>query len=202
MAEQAAWSDQVQGMMSSWNEAQRKFYEGWMDATSKASEQATAQVKNMEHGSWRDWFTRWQESAQQSMDAWQSLAKKSLDTQFDWSQRDSFGGTFAGSSEQMKSMAATWTTQTNEMMQAWNSFQTKLWEGWFGVAKALQAEGGTGSGKEGYERWQQMARESFDAWQELTRKSTEIQAQWAKTAAEAGKGTSAKASAKASAKDA
>ena len=87
-------------------------------------------------------------------------------------------------------MAATFTTQTNDMMQAWNSFQTKLWQGWFGVAKAVQAEGGTGSWKEGYDQWQKMAKESFDAWQELTRKSAEIQAQWAKTAAEAGKSTS------------
>jgi hypothetical protein len=38
-----------------------------------------------------------------------------------------------------------------------------------------------------------MAKESFDAWQELTRKSAEIQAQWARTAAEAGKGASATA---------
>ncbi|HZJ03724.1 MAG TPA: hypothetical protein VFE20_08660 [Thermoleophilia bacterium] len=197
MAEQAAWTDQVQGMMNSWNEAQRKFYEGWMDAASKTSEQATAQMKNMESGSWQDWFTRWQESAQQSMDAWQTLAKKTLDTQLDWSQQDPFGGMVTGSSEQMKSMAATWTDQTTEMMQAWNSFQTKLWEGWFGVAKAAQEGAGTGSGKEWYDQWQKVAKESFDAWQDLTRKSTEIQAQWAKTAAEAGKkGTAAKATSK------
>jgi hypothetical protein len=195
MAEQAAWSDQVQGMMNSWTEAQRKFYEGWMDAASKSSEQATAQMKNMESGSWQDWFTRWQESSQQSMDAWQALAKKSLDTQLGWSKDDPFGGMFAGSSEQMKAMAATFTTQTNEMMQAWNSFQTKLWEGWFGVAKAVQAEGGTGSWKEGYDQWQKMAKESFDAWQDLTRKSTEIQAQWARTAAEAGKKSTSSAKA-------
>jgi hypothetical protein len=130
------------------------------------------------------------------MEAWQTLAKKSLDTQLDWSQRDPFGGMFNGSSEQMKGMAATWTNQTNEMMQAWNSFQTKLWEGWFGVAKAAQAGAGTGSWKEWYDQWQKVAKESFDAWQELTRKSTEIQAQWARTAAEAGKGTAAKATPK------
>ena len=194
VTDQPTWSDQVQGMMGSWIGAQRKFYEGWMEAATKTSEQAAAQVKNMEQGSWRDWFTRWQESAQQSMDAWQSQAKKALDTQLDWAVHDPFGGAFAGGSDQMNKMAALWTTQTNEMMQAWNVFQTKLWEGWFGVAKAVQVGGVTESGKEWYDRWQQMAKDSFDAWQELTRKSAETQAQWAKAAAEAGKGAAPKGS--------
>lgn len=63
------WREQSEQMMRVWTEAQRRVWEGWMDAARKASPAA------MPGADWKDWTAQWQETAKNALESWRRGAQ-------------------------------------------------------------------------------------------------------------------------------
>jgi hypothetical protein len=63
------WTEQTQEMMRSWTETQKRLWEGWVDAGTKAAAPTTGS------GAWGDWFSQWQQMARRNLEAWTSGAE-------------------------------------------------------------------------------------------------------------------------------
>jgi hypothetical protein len=72
----ASWTEQTLAVMKSWTEAQRKLWASWFGAA------ATMAQSSQEPGS--EWYKGWQDAAKRSMDAWDELTRKTMETQAEW----------------------------------------------------------------------------------------------------------------------
>jgi hypothetical protein len=182
------WMEQSVEMMKSWTDMQKKMWEGWLDASSG--------LGKPEENPLGEWIARWRETSDKSLEAWQDLVRKTVQTQGKWAGSDAAAGYWPGKEQDVKKMAESWTEQTLAVMKAWTVAQKKLWDDWFTAASNI-AKSGKAPNDEWYERWQDAARTSMDAWDKLTRKTLETQSEWFKGWTKGSETTSAKGSAKA-----
>lgn len=155
------WMEQSTETMRTWADMQKRMWEGWLDASS-----GLGQVDDNPLG---EWVTRWQETSQKSLAAWEDLVREMIETQGKWAASDSVTGYWPGKEQDIKKMAESWTEQTLTVMKAWTVAQKKLWDDWFATASNI-AKSAKAPEDDWYKRWQDAARTSMDAWDELTRK--------------------------------
>jgi len=72
----ASWTEQTLAVMKAWTEAQRKLWDSWFAAAADMAKSAK--------GPGGDWYEGWQDAAKRSMDAWDELSRKTMETQADW----------------------------------------------------------------------------------------------------------------------
>ena len=71
------WVDQTTAMMKTWTVAQKTLWDNWFSVADNM-----AKAAQTPGGS--EWLERWQTTARQSMDAWEALSRKTMETQADW----------------------------------------------------------------------------------------------------------------------
>lgn len=188
------WIQQSVETMKSWSDMQKKMWEGWLDSSAgfgKADENPLG-----------EWISRWSETSQKSVEAWEDLARKMVEMQGKVAGSDAVAGYWPGKEQDVKKMAESWTEQTLVIMKAWTAAQKKLWDDWFATASRI-AESAQAPTDDWYAKWQDAARTSMDAWDTLTRTTLETQSDWFKGWLKTtGEATGARSGAKGSAKSA
>ncbi|HJW76250.1 MAG TPA: hypothetical protein VJ787_11395 [Thermoleophilia bacterium] len=71
-----SWTEQTLAVMKSWTVAQKQLWDDWFAAATNMAKSAKAPND--------DWYERWQDAARTSMDAWDKLTRKTLETQSEW----------------------------------------------------------------------------------------------------------------------
>ena len=141
--------------MKSWADTQQKLLTNWLNTVRGVGNAPTLEL----------WT--------QTVDAWQTSVKETLDAQAQWiNQWTEALANAKGTPEEMRQLAR----QASEQMQRWVEAERDLWQGWFKIVREInfKPELGTGTqtGMDLVKLWQDSAHSMIDTQAELVRRWT------------------------------
>jgi len=161
-----SWQKQMEEMLSSWTETQRRAWDQWMDAV-KGMAPGAEQVQAQYH---------------QQLDAWEQAVREALERQQEWAETISKQ---TGQSGPQQEMAEQWMEQLQQAMKGWTEAQSQLWDNW--MANIKRMESGAGSGEM---PWAMGGEEVVKAWQRASEQAQKTMQEWAQSTGSTGGGGS------------
>lgn len=151
-----SWQEQIEQMLGTWTQAQRRLWDHWLEAVKD--------FNGLPQGSTPG---RWQ-GYQDSLDAWERSVKRALDAQQAWTR--SWTEPLLGE-EQAPESTLRWARQIQETMRGWSEAQKQLWNAWFDSIKGMDPEAVNA-------RWETEGQEIIRAWQEATQRAQDALDEW------------------------
>lgn len=153
------WSDQMQDMMKTWMNTQRRMWDGFFDTMQGAGQSQFSRV--------------WE----QTLDVGEKAMQNTYKAQADWMQAWLEG---LESVEGMPESGVEYAKQFQEMAQRWGESQQKLLANWFEMLRNLDPNRKPDS-------WESTVDKMFKAWQDTTQKIMDTQMEWMRSWAGAAK---------------
>jgi len=153
------WQKQMEDMMQTWTETQKKMWDGWAEAL-KGNGIGVAPSNEM-------WL--------KTLDTWQGMVNNGLDTQTQWATMWSDN---VVKIEGVPAPTLEWAKQAQEVNTRWSGLQKEMWEKWFEFVKKIEP------GKMppvSQEEFQTM----FQTWQQATQEIIKMQTDWLNSTATA-----------------
>jgi hypothetical protein len=141
------WSKQTQEMMQSWNEAQKRMWDNWLQGLQGTKEGGTTDA-------WQKALETWQKSVSETFDAQARMMKLWLEN--------------LKKAQTGPEATKEWIKQFEQMTEQVTASQRQLWDSCFATLKKADLRKMPGT-------WEQDAKHIFQGWQAATRKVIEAQ---------------------------
>lgn len=145
------WHKQMEEILTSWTDTQRRAWDQWMDA-----------VKGMAPGA-----EHLQAQYHQQLDAWEQAVREALNRQKEWAESLS---SQTGQSGAQQELAEQWMGQIQEAMKGWTDAQSQMWSSWMENIKRMESSNG--------EMPFMGADEVMKAWQKAADQAQATMKQW------------------------
>ncbi|HKJ94543.1 MAG TPA: hypothetical protein VKA32_02810 [Gammaproteobacteria bacterium] len=146
------WQTQMEQMISSWTDTQRRMWDQWMEAVRGVAPGAE-QVQAQYH---------------QQLDAWEKAVREALERQQEWVQNLQ-GGMM--DEQAGRKAAEQWMQQVQENMSRWTEAQSELWNS---LLKSMGESGGNMP-------WARGTEDVVKAWQDAASKAQATMEEWSKS---------------------
>ncbi|WP_290652309.1 hypothetical protein [Aquisalimonas sp.] len=150
------WNKQMEQLVSSWTETQRKMWDSWLATVKQFSE-------NLPEGAGGAGA-----SYKANLEAWEKAVRQALEAQNEWAKRFS---TQAG--QQSPESMEQWSKQVQEMMKGWTESQQQLWDAWLSSMRKMDMS-------EMSSQWEKESRQVMEAWQQAAQRAQETMVELAR----------------------
>jgi len=156
-----SWQKQMEEMVRSWTDTQRRMWDQWMDS-----------VKTMAPGT-----ENVQKEYHRQLDAWEESVQTALARQQEWAESLAAD---TGNDERQRELAEQWMAQAQETMRSWTEAQSQMWNNWVENMGDMESMSGSGQRPYGTE-------DVMKAWQQAADQAQRTMQQWADMAPTGGR---------------
>ncbi|MEX0732487.1 MAG: hypothetical protein WED00_14625 [Aquisalimonadaceae bacterium] len=159
-----SWNRQMEEIVSSWTDMQRRMWDGWVDSVKRFGGDLPQGNDEM------------QQEYHKRLEAWEASVNQALEAQSEWARK--WSGQMQAD-QQPPEIVAQWTGQVQEMMKGWTDSQQQLWEAWFESVRTMDPS-------QAANPWGNESKQVMEAWQQAAERAQETLANWARQAQQAG----------------
>lgn len=167
------WNQQMEEMMRSWTDMQRRMWDNWLNSVKQFSGQLPEGAGDL------------QSEYRKHLEAWEASVDQALEAQNDWALKWSEQ---MSTDQQAPDAVAQWNGQLQEMMKGWTDSQQQLWTAWFESMRTMAPGQEVG-------QWGQESRQVMEAWQQAAERAQETLANWTGQMQQAGQSAQQEAAA-------